>query len=56
MDRTRRPGTRLIEIGLAIQALYGPRHEEIALEVENRNTAPADVTVSRTGTRRRAPR
>ena len=35
-----------LQIGLAIQALYGPRHDEIALEVENRNSAPADVTVS----------
>ena len=35
-----------LQIGLAIQALYGPQHDEIVLEVENRNSAPADVTVS----------
>ena len=34
------------QAGLAIQALYGPRHDEIALEVENRGSAPAEVTVS----------
>jgi phospholipase C len=39
-------GTGTLQAGLAIQARYGPRHEEIVLEVENRNSAPADVTVS----------
>jgi phospholipase C len=36
------------EAGLAIQALYGPRHDEqqIVLKLENRGSAPVDVTVA----------
>src|SRR5262249_21297105 len=35
-----------LQAGLAIRAQYGPRDNQIVLEVENRGSAPAEVTVS----------